>query len=261
MAADSSKRAKRLETEAVVVGYAMSRLDKAFLTGLGLRSWKSAFTTASKAIGVPATSVKNLRDEFDPIHSNARAGWRDRPLRDSRQRVALELADVSDDALLELVRRILVKDTDATVAAIDALAPDGSVAAAVAERLLTGRRAEDFFVKNAKGIVGIEPNRLVDCRISALGYDFAVDKSDRRVFEIKGIKGHRGDILFTDREWAEAGRLSEHYVLVVIGQLASAPMATVIVDPRRVLVATCVWRRSVAATWRSSVTMGRDIRT
>lgn len=255
MSDDATLRSVRLETEAIVVGYAMSRLDKKYLAMLGLRSWKAAYAMASEAMSVRPTSFKNLRDEFDPMHGNARRGWWDRAIRPSRQRVAAELEGISDDALFELVHRILKRESDVTAPAIDALAPVTGVAAAVAERLLTGHRAEEFFIENASRLVGVAPNRLVDCRRNACGYDFAANNEDDRVFEVKGLKGNRGDILFTDREWAEAGSRSKHYILIVVGRLESTPLAKVFPDPRRSISATCVWRQSVTATWRSSVSV------
>lgn len=255
MLADAGKRAKRLETEAIVIGYAMSRLDRAFLSSFEVRSWKSAFSLAAKAIGVRESSLKNLRDEFDPIHNNLRKGWWDRSIRTSRQRVALELGEVSDDALLELVRKIINRDNEATDVAIDALTPENNVASAVAERLLTGRRAEEYFLKNSYEIVGVKSENLVDYRINASGFDFAINSSDGRVFEIKGIKDKKGDILFTDREWLEAERRSKNYILVVIGQLKSTPVSKVIIDPRNTLKVTCVWQQTISASWRSTVAM------
>ena len=109
---ESSRR--RLETVAVVVGYAMSRLDDRYLRSQGVRTWKAAFDRAAKALRVRATSLKNLRDEFDPFHGNSRRGWWDRPLRPNRQRVMGDLSGVSDDALLECVNRVLAGDEPAT---------------------------------------------------------------------------------------------------------------------------------------------------
>jgi len=100
----------RLETEAIVVGYGMSRLDSEYLGRLGFGSWTVAFENAAASLQEPASSFRNLRDEFDPIHPNLRQGRHKRPLRQSRQRVIDELADVSDDALIELIRRILARD-------------------------------------------------------------------------------------------------------------------------------------------------------
>ncbi len=63
-----------------------------------------------------------------------------------------ELQDVSDDALLELVARILSHEEDAIAEAIDSLAVVTKVAHNVAERLLTGRRAEEFFLAHSANL-------------------------------------------------------------------------------------------------------------
>lgn len=254
MPTDSLAR-KRIETQAIVVGYAMSRLDARYLSAMGVKSWRSAFDKAAAALGVPRASMKNLRDEFDPIHANARAGWKDRALRPNRQRVAGEFHDVSDEALVEFVARVLARDTAATDEAVDALLPVTRVPANVAERLLTGRRAEDFFLQHCKSLVGVAADALQDCRLLAGGFDFAAPLLDDRVFEVKGLKQARGDIAFTDREWIEAGTRGKKYYLVLVGNLAATPAARVIQNPRSVLKASCVMRQSIAATWRSTVSL------
>lgn len=65
----------RLETEAIVLGYAMSRLDGKYLRHRGSRTWRSAFEEAAGALSIRSSSLKNLRDEFDPVHGNQRRGW------------------------------------------------------------------------------------------------------------------------------------------------------------------------------------------
>src|SRR5438552_358595 len=97
----------RLETEAIVVGYAMSRLDKRYLAARECSTWRDAYSQAASALSESPASFKNLRDEFDPVHANPRAGWHHRPLRKNRQRVLDELREISEEALLELVDRIL----------------------------------------------------------------------------------------------------------------------------------------------------------
>ena len=99
----------RLETEALIVGYAMSRLDTDYLRLRRFSQWQEAFCEAATALGEPKASFKNLRDEFDPLHDNPRLGWHQRQLRPNRQRVLDELHGVSDDALMELVGRIFAK--------------------------------------------------------------------------------------------------------------------------------------------------------
>jgi hypothetical protein len=73
---DQLKRT-RLQTEAIVIGYAMSRLDTTYLSARKCLTWNQVFAEAADALRVRPGSLKNLRDEFDPIHGTlAKAGTR-----------------------------------------------------------------------------------------------------------------------------------------------------------------------------------------
>ncbi|OYV74328.1 MAG: hypothetical protein B7Z74_02485 [Deltaproteobacteria bacterium 21-66-5] len=248
-------RRQRLETAAIVVGYAMSRLDERFLQSQGVRTWKTAFERAAKALRVAPTSLKNLRDEFDPFHDNARKGWRHRPLRQSRQRVMGDLCEVSDDALIESVNRLLGRDETATEELLDSLIATRPPAQNVAERLLTGRRAENLFLSNCEAWVGVPRSDVLDRRDSALGFDFGVAGFSGRAIEVKGLKGDSGAILFTDREWAEAKVRRGEYWLVVVGNLSATPIFRLWKDPHRALSVQCRYQRSVVAVWTSRVSL------
>ena len=243
----------RLETEAIVIGYAMSRLNKSYYSARGFVTWKRAYAEAGAALTRPPQTFKNLRDEFDPVHSNVREGWKNRSLRSDRQRVLDELADVSDEALLELVDRILRRDESATEEAIDALAVVNKVAYNVAERLLTGRRAEEYFLEHCTSLVQVARAGILDMRQNACGFDFGVQESRDIAIEVKGIKQYSGDIQFTDREWSEAKIRRENYWVVVVGNLEAVPAPRVIRDPHAVLSVTSRFRRSIAVEWRSRV--------
>jgi len=244
-----------LETEALVLGYAMSRLDRAYLAGRGLTTWKAAFAEAARSLDVPAASLKNLRDEFDPIHDNARKGWHRRPLRPNRYRVLEELREVDGEALIELANRILARDAEAVAPAISSLADVDRVAEAVAARLLTGRLAEDFLLANCEQILGVAASDLDDRRLGACGYDFQFRANTQRVVEVKGMREARGDILFTDREWNEARSRRGNYWLVVVGRVREAPRARLIQDPREQLVAKGRFRSSISVVWQSRVSV------
>lgn len=246
---------QRLQTEALVIGYAMSRLDTAYLGRRGCSSWKHAFSRAGAALSIPPASLKNLRDEFDPLHGNSRKGWHKRVLRPNRQRILDELKDVSDEALLELVASILKRDSHATVEAIDSLAVTNRVAHNVAERLLTGRRAEDYFLEHSFRIVNVERSDILDFRQAARGFDFGVRRREECAIEIKGLKSRHGEILFTDREWSEAKCRRTNYWLVVVGNLSADPSARVICDPHFALQAKCQYQTSLTAIWRSRVSI------
>jgi hypothetical protein len=249
----TSSRKPLLETSALIVGYAMSRMDRAYLHARQLRSWKEAFAEAGRLLNVAPTSIKNLRDEFDPVHGNARAGWRDRPMRANRQHVMGELCDVSDAALLEMIDAILRHDGDAVQDVVTPLSRPAERIHNVAERLRTGRLAEAFFRANCERIAGVSPGLLLDHRELLRGYDFAVQDQAAIAIEVKGIKQLRGGIAFTDREWTEAATRRQDYWLVVVGNVESDPIAKLIADPTTALHVKCQYQSNIAASWRATV--------
>lgn len=177
-----------------------------------------------------------------------------RPLRPDRERVVLDLREVSDDGLKELVSRLLIGDREATSEVIDSLSIAESVASSVAQRLLTGRLAEEFFLANSEAIIGIPHHQIVDSRNDCMGYDFAVTIKPEWAIEVKGIRRLKGDVLFTDREWREAKVRSLNYYAVFIGNLAiQSPVARLVRDPYSSLSPICTYQTTLAATWRAQV--------
>ena len=249
----ASRRKTLLETSALIVGYAMSRLDGVYLEARGLKSWKAAFADAGKLLDVAPASIKNLRDEFDPVHGNARRGWVDRPMRPNRQRVMGELCDVSDAALMEMIDRILARDPEAVQEVVTPLSKPAERMHNVAERLRTGRVAEQFFLEHSNAIIKIAPSLILDYRALARGYDFGVRERDGIAIEVKGLKQKRGGILFTDREWSEANVRRADFWLVVVGNIEANPIARLIPDPVAALKAECKYQTTIAASWRATV--------
>jgi len=249
----NSRTRTLIETEAIVVAYAMSRLDKEFLRNFELPSWRAAFLTIGRKFGIPSASIKNLRDEFDPVHSNPRQGWHKRPLRPNRQRVLGEFCDASDQALFEIVGRILRGDREVTECISVPLARRRERVENVAERLRTGRLAEEYFLAHAHEIRGISAAKIVDVRGHACGYDFSLSNRPELAIEVKGLKTAKGDILFTDFEWKEATRRQAMYWLVVVGSLLRNPRQRVIENPTASLRGQIVLRTATAISWRASV--------
>jgi hypothetical protein len=249
----TSSRKPLLQTSALIVGYAMSRLDHAYLQARRCNSWKEAFSQAGKLLNVAPASLKNLRDEFDPVHGNARQGWRNRPLRPNRQRVLGELCDVSNDALIEMIDRILHHDPDAVQEVVTPLSKPAERVHNVAERLRTGRLAETFFLENSMRIAGVLESLILDHRMLARGYDFGVQKRADIAIEVKGLKQSRGGIAFTDREWREATIRRADYWLVVVGNIEANPIARLIHDPSNALKANCRYQTTISAIWQATV--------
>lgn len=246
----------RLETKAIVLGYAMSRLDRQYLGKLGYDSWQRAFEAAAAALDLPPATFKNLRDEFDPVHPNPRMGWHNRVLRASRQRVLDELREVSNEGLSELIQRILRRDDEPVLEAIDSLSVVTRVAHNVAERLLTGRRAEEYFLENSERLVGVSNWDLIDLRDAARGYDFGVSSQPDWAIEVKGLRALSGSVQFTDREWSEAGFRGKNYWVVIVGGLATKPTGEVIKNPHVYMDAKCRFQKTVCAVWQAHVSVG-----
>lgn len=96
---------------------------------------------------------------------------------------------------------------------------------------MTSRWVEDCFLENCRALVHVEPTRILDLRLSALGFDFGIKEQSEWATEIKGMKQTRGNIPFIDREWLEAKRRRENYRLIVAANLAADPVPKVITDP------------------------------
>jgi len=222
------------------------------LDELGFVSWRQAFIAT---LDVPHNSMKLLRDEFDVFFANGRRGWLHRDPHPSRLRILSEFEAVSDDALLDIVRRILAKDQDVIQEILPLVSSPPSRVANVAERLLTGRRAEEHFMRTCLEIIEVPTTALVDLRHTACGYDFRADPLPGVAIEIKGLKSMRGGILFTEREWSEARDRRENYWVVVVGNLAAEPLARVFPDPVKVFDATCQVVKSASTVWTAEASV------
>ena len=246
---------KLIEIEAIIVAYAMSRLDLEFLKRFSYRSWREAFQDTGSRLGVPPASMKNLRDEFDPLHPNSRKGWHRRALRPNRQRVLGEFCDASDETLKEVASRLVRGDKEVQDMVVKPIVATRDRVENVAERLRTGRLAEDFFLHNSEQICGFSSSRLVDYRIEARGFDFGVKHEDNLAIEVKGLKLMRGQILFTDYEWQQANRRRRDYWLVVVGSVVRVPRAVLIKDPSSSIRAVSSLRQSTVVSWKACVSV------
>lgn len=65
----------------ILTGLFLSRYDLAGVRKLGFESFVEAFNVIGYALGEKPASIKNYRDEFDPIFPNKRKGWHKRPMR------------------------------------------------------------------------------------------------------------------------------------------------------------------------------------
>lgn len=92
---------------ALVVAYYISKFDKSAYQKLGFGSSSRTHQVIGRKLDVKASTIKNMRDEFDPIHDNDRKGWYQRELTGSRLDTVKKYSSYSEDKLLSVVRDIL----------------------------------------------------------------------------------------------------------------------------------------------------------
>lgn len=91
----------------LIVCYCLSRLDEKALEALHYEKWKDAWQEIGRLFHVSQDAAKNRRDEFDPYFPNPRAGWWQRALRPSRQKVFDDMAGLTDAEVLAKTKAIL----------------------------------------------------------------------------------------------------------------------------------------------------------
>lgn len=229
----------------------MARLGEPFRESLGYSTWIGAYKGLGETFDEKPNSIKLLRDEFDVFFDNGRKGWDNREPHPSRFPILHEFEGVSDEALAEIARRLVAGDADAMNEILPLVAEPSRRAANVAERLMTGRKAEEFFMARSRELVDVRPEHIVDMRHRACGYDFGSSPLPHLAIEVKGLGGVHGDVLFTDREWAEAKHRGPDYWLVLVGQLSTeSPVAKVVRHPVATFEPRCQIVQSAAATRR-----------
>ncbi len=148
-------------------------------------------------LGVKPSSVKNMRDEFGPLHDNPRAGWYQRPRPPSRAKVVETFQDLYEEELRDVVLEILTNPSFASsddfsdiVEPIAKREKKRKGKSVFIVRGPTGRKAEEFFIDYQRDAEHPLQGRLIDKRDYGCGYDFEiVDGTGRIQVEVKGLDG------------------------------------------------------------------------
>jgi hypothetical protein len=219
------------------VSYYLAKFDKVAYLNLGFGNQLETHKKIGKLLAVNPNTVKNWRDEFDPLFGN-RAGWYQRPLSPSRVREAQAFEDLDEPHILEIVKDILKYseqgDSEALEQLVNIVNTDDTKEkkSNYILRTPTGKAAElffiDYFKNNQKPIEGT----LIDCRDFGVGYDFRIEGNNSITYiEVKGISDFAGGILFTDKEWSIAQKDKENYYVCIVSNLNSLPDLNFIQNP------------------------------
>ena len=92
---------------ALIIAYYLSKYDEKAYMSMGDANKTQTHLRVGHILGVKASTIKNMRDEFDSIHDNTRSGWHQRPLRPSRSIIIENFSDYNEEDLFEVVNHIM----------------------------------------------------------------------------------------------------------------------------------------------------------
>jgi len=242
---------------ALIVSFYLSKFDRKALENLGFTTFTQAFKVIGEKLNVPPNTIKNMRENFDPLHPNGRVGWYQRELAPSRLDVLENYSQLSEMALTEIVKEILANNIDSLTVYSSIINNDqkdsdnNSRTRNYTTRGITGNRAEELFVRAfMAGQIDDFYGNLRDRRNDGCGYDFElVSNGNIIAFEVKGLLDKKGGVNFTDKEWNVASELGENYILVLISNIKENPTITLYKDPYNTLTSQKRILKTIAINW------------
>jgi len=141
-----------LREKSVLTGLYLSKFDLEGVHRLGFNSFTEAFNILGHALGVRPASVKNYRDEFDPLFPNERKGWHKRPIREYCKAVYERFNRLNLEAFTKFLKEVIYKDHAVDVLMETIAREEGTQDESFVKRLLTGQAAEQYFKRNYKDI-------------------------------------------------------------------------------------------------------------
>jgi hypothetical protein len=217
----------------ILAGLYFSKFDSAGLKKLGFGSFLEAFNVIGYALGAKPASVKNYRDEFDPLFPNRRKGWHKRATRDYCLKVFKEYKDLDLEAFSGLVRSFVGYDENAWSEVRPAKEIEDEESS-FAKRLITGLAAEHYFESVEPGIPEFCGYVLENTTRLGCGYDFRLRSAAHKDFlavEVKGLKERTGSLAFTPKEYEVAAALNNRFFLFVVKNFGESPFHEIYQDP------------------------------
>jgi uncharacterized protein DUF3883 len=243
-----------LREKSILAGLYLSKFDSEGLRRLGFDSFIEAFNVIGSALAVRPASVKNYRDEFDPLFPNHRKGWHKRPIRDYCKAVYSAFGGLDLEAFTSLLKRIIYKEHDLDVLMEEVERKRGEDRS-FAKRLITGQAAEEYFKAKYKGITLFKDFELEDTTKLGCGFDFRLfSPSIFYGIEVKGLSESSGSIALTSKEYSVASILRERFFLFVVKNFKENPFHEFYQDPLDgKLVFSRIEQKAIQISWTTRV--------
>jgi len=231
MLLDSQQISKR--EKLILTGLYLSKYDLVGVRKLGFGSFVEAFNVVGYALGEKPASIKNYRDEFDPLFPNKRKGWHKRPARHYCMKVFEEYKGLDIGTFTALVKSFAGYDENAwsemqTASQIS----DGE--SQFVKRLITGLAAERYFESVQGSLPEFKGCSIENTTRLGCGYDFRLCPTvseDFLAVEVKGLQDRTGNLSLTPKEYEVAATLASRFFLFVVKNFRESPFHEIYQNP------------------------------
>lgn len=217
----------------ILAGLYLSKYDSFGLRKLGFKSFREAFNVIGYAMGSQPASIKNYRDEFDPLLPNRRKGWRNRPTRDYCLKVFEKYKSLDLEAFTGLVKSFFGYDENAWSEIREREEPNENETQ-FARRLITGLAAEQYFISMQPRIPEFQDYVVENTTQLGCGYDFRLRTEKREDYiavEVKGLRDRIGSLAMAPKEHALATALGDRFFLFVVKNFHESPFHEIYQNP------------------------------
>jgi hypothetical protein len=217
----------------ILTGIYLSKFGSIGLKKLGFRTYAEAYNVVGYALGSRPSSIKNYRDEFDPIFPNARKGWHKREIREYCKRVLDEYQKLDFVSFTGLIKSFLGQDEN-TWSTFQTTGEAEERASGFAKRLITGLAAEKYFESVHSNLPEFQGLAMENTTQLGCGYDFRLSKQGEKDFlavEVKGLRERVGSVSLTPREYEAATELRKNYYLFVVKNFQKEPYHELFLNP------------------------------
>jgi hypothetical protein len=233
-ARDQSPVKIAIRAKPILAGLYLSKYDLAGLKKLGFESFVEAFNVIGYALGSKPASIKNYRDEFDPLFPNRRKGWHKRPTRDYCLAVFEEYSGLDFESFTGLIKSFFGYDENVWSEVVPAEREDDG-SSSFAQRLITGLAAEQYFESVHANLPEFKGYLVENTTRFGCGYDFRLrtepGHKDFLAVEVKGLKGQAGSLSLTPKEYDVASALRDRFFLFVVRNFRESPSHEIFQNP------------------------------
>jgi hypothetical protein len=218
----------------ILAGLYLSKYDALGLKKLGFDSFVEAFNVIGYALGSKPASIKNYRDEFDPLFPNTRKGWHKRATRDYCLAVLEEYKTLDFESFTGLVGSFFGYDKSLGGEFLPGDAQEDGPSS-FAQRLITGLAAEQYFESVQAVLPEFKGYSMENTTRFGCGYDFRlrVEPNDKEFLavEVKGLREQTGNLAMTPKEYHVASTLRDRFFLFVVRNFRESPSHDIFQNP------------------------------